>query len=159
MTSPAAGAPAPGPEPRRVIASRNWRDQFLALLAETANVSHAATQAKISVSHVYKIRREDRGFARAWQSALCEGYDNLELALLQRLLAGEAKDESGRKYDNATAFRLLMAHKDEVARGRAQQENETEEEIIAQIEAKIEAMRAREKEALALLDGPRPDAG
>ncbi len=79
MTTPEAGAPAPQ---RRVIAPRNWRDQFLALLAETANVSHAAAQAKISLSHVYKIRREDRGFARAWQAALCEGYDNLEMALL-----------------------------------------------------------------------------
>lgn len=156
MTSPDIGAGALCRTPGRVIAPRNWRDQFLALLAQTANVTQAATAARISLSCVYRTRREDRGFARAWQSALCEGYDNLELALLQRLLAGEPRDGDGRKFDNATAFRLLMAHRESAARERAQRDNESEEEILARIKAKLVAMRTREKEAAALLDAPKP---
>ena len=142
------GATAPR---RRFGAPKNWRAQFLARLAETSNVSQAAADAQISLSWVYQTRRDDRQFARAWQSALCEGYDNLEMALLHRLLSGEAKDGDGRKYDNATAFRLLMAHKESAARERAQRADESEEEILASINAKIAAMRAREKEAAALL--------
>ena len=142
------GAPAPR---RRFGAPKNWRAQFLNRLGETSNVSQAAADAQISLSWVYQTRREDRTFDRAWQAALCEGYDNLEMALLHRLLTGEAKDADGKKYDNANAFRLLMAHKDSASRERAQRENESEEEILASIDAKLAAMRAREKEATALL--------
>jgi transcriptional antiterminator Rof (Rho-off) len=147
------GAPAPR---RRVGAPRNWRAQFLNRLAETSNVSQAAADAQISLSWVYQTRREDRQFNRAWQSALCEGYDNLEMALLHRLLTGEAKDGDGRKYDNATAFRLLMVHKESSARQRAQRENESEEEILKQIRAKLAAMRTRQREATALLGTGKP---
>lgn len=146
---------------RRFGAPKNWRAQFLARLAETSNVSQAATDAQISLSWVYQTRRDDRQFARAWQSALCEGYDNLEMALLHRLLTGESKDGAKdcetRKYDNATALRLLMAHKDNAARGRAQRENESEVEILAQIKAKLAAMRHRQREATALLEAGKPD--
>jgi transcriptional antiterminator Rof (Rho-off) len=148
------GASAPR---RRFGAPKNWRAQFLAKLAETSNVTEAASVAQISLSWVYQTRREDRQFARAWQSALCEGYDNLEMALLNRLLTGEPKDGEGRKYDNATAFRLLMAHKESAARGRAQRENESEEEILGQIKAKLAAMRTREREATALLEARKPE--
>jgi len=85
------------------------------------------------------------------------GYDTLEMALLNRLLTGEPKDGDGRKYDNATAFRLLMAHKESAARGRAQRENESEEEILKQIRAKRAAMRTREREATALLEARKPE--
>ena len=160
------GATAPR---RRFGAPKNWRAQFLARLAETSNVSQAAADAQISLSWVYQTRRDDRQFARAWQSALCEGYDNLEMALLHRLLSGESKEGDGRKYDNATAFRLLMVHKESAARQRAQRENESEEEILQQIKAKLAAMRTRQREATALLEagkageseavGTNPDAG
>jgi hypothetical protein len=148
------GAPAPR---RRCGAPKNWRVKFLNRLAETSNVSQAAADAQISLSWVYQTRREDRAFARAWQAALCEGYDNLEMALLNRLLTGESKDADGKKYDNATAFRLLTAHKDSASRERAQRENESEEEVFAQIKAKLAAMRTRQREATALLDAGSPE--
>jgi hypothetical protein len=148
------GAPAPR---RRFGAPKNWRVKFLNRLAETSNVSQAAADAQISLSWVYQTRREDRAFARAWQAALCEGYDNLEMALLNRLLTGESKDADGKKYDNATAFRLLTAHKDSASRERAQRENESEEEVFAQIKAKLAAMRTRQREATALLDAGSPE--
>lgn len=147
MTISKAGAPAP----RRVIAPRNWKDQFLARLAETSNVTAAAEAASISLSCVYRNRREDRTFAQAWQAALAEGYDNLEIELLCRLRTGEAKDADGRKFDNATAFRLLCVHREEVARERARRDDEDEATILAELDAKLARMREREREIAAEL--------
>ena len=140
---------------RRYGAPKNWRDQFLTALAETSNVSASAAAADISVSWVYKTRREDRSFSRRWQAALCEGYDHLEIELLHRLRLGinEATDEDGakRKFDNAGALRLLAMHRASVSRERALREHESEEEILASINAKLDTMRARQKAVAAML--------
>ncbi|MES2493477.1 MAG: hypothetical protein V4579_09390 [Pseudomonadota bacterium] len=126
---------------RRFGAPKNWRETFLACLAETSNVTAAAQCADISLSWVYKTKREDRDFAAAWLIALCEGYDNLELELLCRLRHGEARDVPAVKYDNATALRLLLAHRDAKARYQAQQENVSAEEVRASIDAKLVRLR------------------
>ena len=135
---------------RRFGAPKNWRHTFLAALADTSNIRAAAMQAEISLSWVYKTRREDPDFARQWLRALCEGYDNLEMDLLHRLRCGESKDADGRKFDNATALRLLVAHKQTVSREQALRDNESEEEILASINAKIDAMRERQRQAATL---------
>jgi hypothetical protein len=139
------------PSGRRHGAPKNWRQTFLAALADTSNVTAAAERADISPSWVYKTRREDAEFARLWLRALCEGYDNLEMDLLHRLRCGEGKETDGRKFDNATAFRLLVAHKQNVARQHALRDNESEEEILAAINAKLDAMRERERQVAAML--------
>lgn len=126
---------------RRYGAPKNWRETFLACLAETSNVTAAAECADISLSWVYKTKREDRGFAQAWLIALCEGYDNLEMELLCRLRHGEARDVPAVKYDNATALRLLLAHRDARARYQAQQDNVSAEEVRASIDAKLARLR------------------
>ncbi len=131
------------PRRRRFGAPKNWRQTFLASLADTSNVSAAAEAADISLSWVYKTRREDPEFARHWFAALCEGYDNLEMDLLHRLRSGEAKDAEPRKYDNATAFRLLSVHRQSVAREKAIQEDDDEQAVLASIDAKLDAMRER----------------
>ena len=73
-----AGAKRSGPK-------RNWQPAFLLALAETSNVSAAASAAGVQPSYPYKVKRDDNRFAQAWREALCEGYDNLELELLHRL--------------------------------------------------------------------------
>jgi hypothetical protein len=140
MTSQPDRAPA---RRRRYGAPKNWRQTFLAQLADTSNVSAAADTAEISLSWVYKTRREDPQFTRQWFAALCEGYDNLEMDLLHRLRSGDASEGSTRKYDNATAFRLLSVHRQSVAREKAIQEDEDEAAILASIDAKLDAMRER----------------
>ena len=146
MTKPSTGAPAP----RRFGAPKNWRDTFLTALGETSNVAAAARAAQISVSWVYKTRREDREFKRRWFAALCEGYDNLEMEVLYRLRSGrlEETDEDGtrRKFDVAASIRMLMTHRESVGRERARQSHRDEAAILASINAKIDRMRAREKE-------------
>ncbi|HET9629614.1 MAG TPA: hypothetical protein VFP14_09055 [Novosphingobium sp.] len=138
MTELTAGAPE---RRRRRGAPKNWRQQFLACLAETSNVTAAAQCADISLSWVYKTKREDRGFAEAWLVSLCEGYDHLELELLCRLRSGESRDLPANKYDNATALRLLLAHRETRARFQAKQDNVTAEEIRASLDAKLARLR------------------
>jgi hypothetical protein len=126
---------------RRFGAPKNWREKFLACLAETSNVTASAECADISLSWVYKTKREDRDFAEAWLVALCEGYDHLEMELLCRLRSGESRDVPAIKYDDATALRLLLAHKDARIRFQARHDNVTAEEIRASLDAKLARLR------------------
>lgn len=132
-----------------------WRDAFLAALAESSNVSAAARKAGVPTSTVYSARREDAGFASLWFEALCEGYDNLEMDLLRRLRVGEldgGKAKARRKYDNAIAFRLLTTHREAVSRQKALRADDDEDAILASINAKLDAMRAREKAAISFAE-------
>jgi hypothetical protein len=143
---------------RRYGAPKNWRDTFLTELADTSNVTAAAARACISLSWVYKTRREDADFARRWLAALCEGYDNLEMDVLYRLRSGKAADTEGAKFDNATAIRLLSAHRADVARARALRDDSDEKEVLDSIDAMIDRMRERATANDALLEkGADPD--
>lgn len=152
-----------GARRRRIYgAPKNWRDIFIANLGETSNVTAAAEAADISVTHVYKTRRADPGFARRWYEALCEGYDNLEMDMLYRLRTGQTDvvdaDGTRRKWDLGTASRCLIQHRDTVMREKGRRSLEQESASIAGINAKIAAMRAREEEAERLLaKSPRRD--
>lgn len=144
MARRGAGAPESRPAP----SFDQWSKEFLSELALSSNVSAAARAAGIATRAVYEARRSNPEFNRAWQQALCDGYDNLELDLLRRLREGEIKPRAGakkgtRSFDNATAFRLLVAHRDSVARERALREDQDADAIIASINTKLELMRER----------------
>lgn len=132
-------------------------ERFLAELAATSNVAAAAVAADLSVSNVYRLRRTDPDFARRWYAALSEGYDNLEMELLQHLRgpgggdSETAADTPKRKFDVATALRCLTAHRDSVAREKGRRTLADEVATIASINAKIDAMRARAKESEAAI--------
>lgn len=130
--------------------TRHWRTVFLAALAETSNVTAAATAAGVHLSRPYKVRRTEPEFARAWYAALLEGYENLEMEVLHRLRFGEARDGEI-KFDNAGALRLLGLHRETVTRERAMRENEDLGVVRAAINAKLEQLRrqvmARDPEA------------
>lgn len=134
--------------PARQPSITQWSRPFLAALAETSNVTASAKRAGITTSAAYEARRKHPEFNRQWQQALCEGYDNLEMELLRRLREGEIKPAAGAKkgvrtYENATALRLLAAHKDSAARQRSIRDNEDVVQIRLSINAKLEAMRAQ----------------
>lgn len=151
-------SPAPGSSGARMkranAVPNNWRKMFLAELAATSNVTASARKARISTTRAYEVRRADATFYREWQEALCEGYDFLELALLHRLREGEVKPATSAKrgtrvFDNATAFRLLIAHRESAARQRAIIENRNSDAILDAINIKIEKMRERRLTAAA----------
>ena len=125
-----------------------WSKLFLAELATTSNVSAAARKAGVSSFEVYEARRVNGEFARRWQVALCEGYDLLEMQLLQRMRDGELKPvanakKASRSFDNSLALRLLAAHRESAARERAMRDNDDAEAILASIDAKLDRMRER----------------
>ena len=148
MAAHSRGAPKARPASRRRgPAEPRWTKPFLSALAETSNVTAAARKARVDTSTAYARRRDDADFNRRWQVALCEGYDNLEMELLHRLRTGELKPAAGtkrsRSFDNATAFRLLAAHRESATRERAMRDHVSAEEIRAQIEAKVAELRER----------------
>lgn len=134
------GAPRRRPH---LSTQEKWQRIFMTALAETSNVTAAASRAHVSVSWIYKLRRRDADFARRWFAALCEGYDNLEMELLGRLREGQTGESAGRKYENGLALRLLAAHRADAARGRALRDDADEQTVLDSIDALIDAMRQR----------------
>jgi hypothetical protein len=126
------GRPAP---PRHA----GWRVAFFEVLVETSNVTVSAARAGVPLRTVYKTRRDDAGFAAKWRAALHEGYDNLEMELLGHLRA----PNPARKMDVASSLRLLIAHRETVARERALREDDDEQAVLDSIDAFIEDMRQR----------------
>ncbi|WP_298470304.1 hypothetical protein [uncultured Erythrobacter sp.] len=119
--------------------NRHWRGVFLDFLAESSNVTKAAEEAGINPSRAYKVRREEPEFAKQWRVALLEGYEHLELETLRRLRVGTKAD--GPKFDIANALRLLVLHRETVARAQAEQRNVSAAEVRASIDRKVEAIR------------------
>lgn len=144
---------APAQPTKTKKSNRPWRPVFLAVLAETSNVTAAATAADVPASRAYKDKRDDSEFAAKWREALCEGYDLLEIEVLHRLRFGEAKE--GAKFDNATALRLLSQHRETVARERAIRDNADVEVVRKSLHAKLlqireEMQRQRQAAAVAV---------
>lgn len=135
-------------------APKNWPDIFINALAESSNVKLAADAANISQTAVYKKRRDDPDFARRWYEALAEGYDRLEMDLLERLRTGRLEDVDAegnkRKFDVSTAFRCIAAHRETVAREKGRKRLADEIVTMKAINAKIDALREKEEKALAL---------
>ena len=138
---------SPPTRAQRDAAEKRWRRAFLAALAETSNVSASARAATVPTARAYEARRKDPHFYRAWQEALCEGYEHLEMSLLQRLRDGEIKPAAGAKkgvrvFDNANALRLLIAHRDSVSRQQGVRDNQDTSAILERINIRIDRMRA-----------------
>jgi hypothetical protein len=119
--------------------NRHWRQLFLDTLADTSNVTAAARIAGINPARAYKVRRTEPGFARLWTAALIEGYENLELETLNRLRHGT--DAGGPKFDVGAALRLLALHRETISRERARADDADEEAVLADLTARLEAMK------------------
>ena len=146
MSKPTPCRPAASVRPGRT--TPKWAPAFLTELAQTSNVSAAARKAGVNKGMAYAARKASPEFSRMWNVALCEGYDLLELELLQRLREGEVKPardakRGTRSFDNATALRLLIAHRQSAARQRALRDSEDTEAILASINARLEGIKRR----------------
>jgi hypothetical protein len=122
---------------------RHWRTRFLDHLAESSNVTRSAEHAGIEISRVYRLRRAQPDFARAWQVALSEGYTHLEMEVLRRLREGDFKTSDGEKFDFANAIRLLAAHRDSASATQSRGRDVSAAEVRASIDRKIEEIRRR----------------
>lgn len=132
-----------------------WRTAFLDALIETSNVAASAMRAGVPLRTAYKTRRDDAGFAARWRAALHEGYDNLEFELL-----GHLRDPAPtRKMDVTAALRLLVAHRETVARERALREDDDEQAVLESIDRFIDDMRQRRMANNAILIETERDDG
>ncbi|MDT0576521.1 hypothetical protein RM533_10010 [Croceicoccus sp. F390] len=146
---------AKGKAPASKGGNDDWRERFLDALSRTSNVAASARAAKMDVSTVYKARQSESEFARRWFAALCDGYDAMEMDLLHRLRAGTVESSEAkrkRKYDNASAMRLLVAHRTTVGKIRAMRDQEDEQAALDSINAKLDMMRDRMQAANRLQD-------
>lgn len=126
---------------------KHWRTYFLQSLAETSNVKASAAAAGVSPSRAYKVRREDGAFAGEWRKALVEGYEHLELEALGYLRAGDP----ARKFDVASAIRLLTLHRETVAAERTRAGDPDGGSVLDTIDAVLDQMRRRRAANAALV--------
>ncbi|MCW2382551.1 MULTISPECIES: hypothetical protein [unclassified Sphingobium] len=137
MTQRSIGAPRPRmSRPRRPRWTIQRRRQFLAVLAETSNVSAAAQAASMHRCTAYALKGRDPDFARAWKEALEQGYSDLELHLMRQSIGGTMRTETVidgetkavkqvrtiHSYPLTVAVRLLTAHRQEVESWRRETE-------------------------------------
>lgn len=175
--------------PRRNSITPDRQRAFIAALAAYGIVTQAALEIGASLEALYKLRQRPgaEGFAAAWEAAIDRGVARLEDCLLARALEGEERPivsagkllGTWRHFDNRLAMFLLRQRRparwgeaDAYAalrpghpvyeRLRAEwlaRDVEDEEEIIAQINAKLDAMQAREAAVRLMLAAPDAEDG
>ncbi len=69
-------------------ATRRRKQQFLAVIGETSNVTKAAQSIGMARQSVYDARARDPEFAALWDSAIEQGTDMLEAEARRRALDG-----------------------------------------------------------------------
>lgn len=133
-------------------------ENFLSILAETCNVSLAARETGRSARVFYDLRRRDSGFRAAWAEALREGYELLEMELVQRCRFGTPRDVffQGRKtattrvFNDSVSLRLLHLHRKTIEAMRAADSERAPDgkkifDALARRVAEIEAETAAKK--------------
>lgn len=109
------------PEKRPGKPPKGWRVRFLAALADTGNARDSARAAGVDRATAYRHREKDEGFADAWEAALQDATDSLEMEARRRAVEGVEepvfhKGErvgSVRRYSDTLLIFLLKAHRPE----------------------------------------------
>jgi len=126
------------------------RRKFIDVLRRTNNVSHAAREAGIAVSTVYRYRAKVERFRTQWDEAVNEALDQLEAALMERALQGVEKKVffggkacgTVRHYSDALAMFMLRSKRPEIyARGTATGVEEAPSADLSREEAQAEIER------------------
>lgn len=156
--------------PRRL--TREAEQAFLAALGASANVRLSAAAAGFSHSAFYHRAKTSPAFAREMRLALQQGYDRLEMALLESWLPAGHRDDGWRHNDPPAlppmtvdqALHLLFLHQKE-ARLRAEpahirrRRGESREAHSVRLAAMhAEAMR-RDREAFEVAEAARRSRG
>lgn len=126
---------------------------FLLTLAECCNVSEAAREIGKCRQGAYARRKRRIAFARAWDSALEEGYCELEMMLMRASLFGSESEEivmdgdgvvKSRKVKRAPnltiGLRLLQHHRARVTQIRAVKGRKRSGPDSADAKARVRAM-------------------
>lgn len=100
---------------------KRWHSRFLEALAKMGNVSYACRQSGIPRATAYDHKKEFPEFAEAWDEALEEAADLLELEARRRAVYGCEKPVfwkgkqcgSVQEYSDTLLIILLKAHRPE----------------------------------------------
>ena len=146
---PCGGGPPEGPP-------EGWRGVFLTALRETGNVSASARRAGTSRSVCYGRRRRDSGFAAAWEDALEEAADRLEMEAFRRAVDGVGEDRffgghvvgEVTRYSDALLMFLLRARRPQRFGPRPEtgsgitgrDETENDEQFLATLRRRMAAL-------------------
>lgn len=141
--------------PRRNSITPDRQRRFIATLAATGIVRQAALSIGASLEALYKLRQQPgaEGFARAWELAIDAGIARLEDCALERALLGEERPvvSAGKlvttytRYDTQLLLFLLRQRRGHryapVGKAPLRPEEESPDEIIAEIDAQLDRMR------------------
>ena len=143
------------PKTTRTSWSVKKRNVFLAHLAISCNVAASCRKARLYESLVYRRRRIDAAFRASWAEAVTEAVQRLEMALLERAMAGKVVERTRGgetvktvEYSDQVAMALIRAHKD----GAIPVGDDDEEELAAlraKISRKLDFVARREAARLA----------
>ena len=141
--------------PRRNSITPQRQRAFIAALAATGIVTQAAREIGASLEALYRLRNQPgaEGFAAAWEEAIDRGMQRLEDCALERAIAGEERPvvrggqvvTTWRRYDTQLLLFLLRqrrSHRYGAPPRAAEQDQQSDEEVYAQIDAMIDRMRA-----------------
>ena len=147
-----------GKKPQMREASKSsWTNakeaEFLAVLAETCNVTQAAAEAGVSSSAAYKRRKENAAFRAAWLEAISVAYQRLELVLLERAFNGTEKlvkrrdgsEERMREYSNQLGLTLLKMHRDTAVEASIEMAPDQIEELRERLFNKFKRLKQRDQ--------------
>ncbi|MCI4589869.1 hypothetical protein MOK15_07165 [Sphingobium sp. BYY-5] len=145
-------------KPRKDGWSKTQVAEFMAVLAETCNVSEAARAVGKCRARAYDRRRSDPAFASAWNAALDQGYVEIEMMLMRAALYGSESEETvldsegavkTRKVKRApnltVALRLWQHYRDKVAkiRGETGVDRPDSADAVARVRDVLDEIRRR----------------
>ena len=147
-----------GKKPQMREASKSsWTNakeaEFLAVLAETCNVTQAAAEAGVSSSAAYKRRKENAAFRAAWLEAISVAYQRLELVPLERAFNGTEKlvkrrdgsEERMLEYSNQLGLTLLKMHRDTAVEASIEMAPDQIEELRERLFNKFKRLKQRDQ--------------
>jgi len=146
-----------GKTPRmRKAQRRDWTKakeaKFLSALADSCNVTFAAEEAAVSISSVYRRRKENAAFRAGWLEALSVAYQRLELVLLDRAFNGTEKlvkrrdgsEERMLEYSNQLGLTLLKMHRDTAQAAATEFQPAQVDELRERLLNKLRRLKARD---------------
>lgn len=134
-----SGKPQVQRMPRRCWTKAKER-KFLAVLAETCNVTRACEVVGLSKNGAYQRRRKNAAFRAAWLETIAAAYQQLELVLLDRTFNGTVKiierhdgtEDRMREYPNGLGLQLLKMHRATAEEQRALPPAEEEDDELGE---------------------------
>jgi hypothetical protein len=154
----------------RKPSQRSWAkakaQKFLAVLAETCNVSEACRRSGVPMTVAYRRRKMDAAFRAGWIEAIGHAYQRLELVLLDRAFNGTEKvirrrdgsEERVLEYSNQLGLALLKMHRETAIEADTELPPDDVDEIRERIVRKLQRLKKRDEEQEAGRAGLRSDA-